>query len=489
MPIKSVFRIPSTNRLVSSDFIPKSQYDSGYLIANGFFDESEPSTYNLGYTTIGSVPLSGVTDSATLGSRFTASQSGNVTSIKVYTNIGASGTATLRVAIFANTGSDTIGSLIASSSPVNVTNTSPAWIDVPISASVTGGNDYWLFAWGDASGFSSDFTFYADANSDPNSIVTSFNNSYPNWSTVGDGVDENYDLGNLSIYAVVEVASSTTITESNDDTITLSDSIAIQLLKILPDNITLSDANQKQLSKSLSDSITLSDSYTILKAITQSVSDTITLSDSMIMAYSKVINDTITLTESVSKSLSIIKTDTITITDVNSKRVNKLLTDSLTLTDNLIKSIRKAISDTITLSDSYTSQLATFIELNDSISLSDTYNKSALINIADNLNLTDSLQTAFSLIYNDDLTLTDSYIRYYSIVLSDNINTSDLLVVSYDSEESSFIIYQLIQGESNFIIANPIKESNFVIDYQMNQANFTIKTPVIGESNFIIWQL
>jgi hypothetical protein len=214
MPIKSVFRIPSTNRLVSSDFIPKSQYDSGYLIANGFFDESEPSTYNLGYTTIGSVPLSGVTDSATLGSRFTASQSGNVTSIKVYTNIGASGTATLRVAIFANTGSDTIGSLIASSSPVNVTNTSPAWIDVPISASVAGGNDYWLFAWGDASGFSSDFTYYADANSDPNSIVTSFGNSYPNWSTVGDGVDENYDLGNLSIYAVVEVASADTNVET-----------------------------------------------------------------------------------------------------------------------------------------------------------------------------------------------------------------------------------------------------------------------------------
>jgi hypothetical protein len=222
MPIKSVFRIPSTNRLVSSDFIPKSQYDSGYLIANGFFDESEPSTYNLGYTTIGSVPLSGVTDSATLGSRFTASQSGNVTSIKVYTNIGASGTATLRVAIFANTGSDTIGSLIASSSPVNVTNTSPAWIDVPISASVTGGNDYWLFAWGDASGFSSDFTYYADGNSDPNSIVTSFGNSYPNWSTVGDGVDENYDQGNLSIYAVVEVASADTNVETGLGQITFN---------------------------------------------------------------------------------------------------------------------------------------------------------------------------------------------------------------------------------------------------------------------------
>lgn len=165
-------------------------------------------TYNpppsiFGYDTIGAVTLSGITDSTTLGSRFTCGITGSVTAIKVYTNINASGTATLRVAIFSNTGSDTIGTLIASSSPVNVTNTSPQWIDVPISASVNASTDYWLFAWGDASGFSSDFSYYADANSDPNSIVTSFGNSYPTWSTVGDGVDENYDLGNMSIYANV----------------------------------------------------------------------------------------------------------------------------------------------------------------------------------------------------------------------------------------------------------------------------------------------
>lgn len=195
-----------SRRLDSSDFIPKSNSDIGKLIADDFFGVSL-STYNLGYTTIGAVPLSGVTDSTTLGSRFTASQSGTVTSIKVYTNLGASGTATLRVAIFSNGGGNTIGTLIASSSPVNVTNTSPQWIDVPISASVSGSTDYWLFAWGDASGFSSDFTYYADSNAISNTIVTAFGNSYPNWSTVGDGVNENYDLGYMSIYAVVEVAS------------------------------------------------------------------------------------------------------------------------------------------------------------------------------------------------------------------------------------------------------------------------------------------
>ncbi len=172
---------------------------------------SSGGSYQLGYTTIGGVSLSPITDSTTLGSRFTASQSGTVTSIKVYTNINASGTATFRVAIFSNGGSNTIGSLIASSSPVNVTNTSPQWIDVPISASVSASTDYWLFAWGDASGFSSDFTYYADANAISNTIVTAFGNSYPNWSTVGDGVNENYDLGYMSIYAEVTVSGGTDI--------------------------------------------------------------------------------------------------------------------------------------------------------------------------------------------------------------------------------------------------------------------------------------
>lgn len=157
----------------------------------------------IGYTTIGSVSLGPITDSTTLGSRYTCPATGTLTKIKVRNNIGASGTATFRVAIFTNTGSNTIGTLVASSSPVNVTNTTAQWIDVPITASVTSGQDYWLFAWGDASGFSSDFTYYADGNSVANTIVTSFSNSYPNWSTVGDGVNENYDLGYMSIYGEI----------------------------------------------------------------------------------------------------------------------------------------------------------------------------------------------------------------------------------------------------------------------------------------------
>lgn len=195
-------------------FAPESQplgwFDSVLLNVS-----SGGSSFQFGYQTIGGVTLGPITDSTTLGSRFTCANTGTLTSITVRTNIGASGTATLRVAIFSNGGGNTIGTLIASSSPVNVTNTSPQWIDVPISASVTASTDYWIFAWGDASGFSSDFTYYADANAISNTIVTSFGNSYPNWSTVGDGVNENYDLGYLSIYANGTSSSGYSLTCSN----------------------------------------------------------------------------------------------------------------------------------------------------------------------------------------------------------------------------------------------------------------------------------
>jgi len=507
MPIKSVFRIPSTNRLVSSDFIPKSQYDSGYLIANGFFDESEPSTYNLGYTTIGSVPLSGVTDSATLGSRFTASQSGNVTSIKVYTNIGASGTATLRVAIFANTGSDTIGSLIASSSPVNVTNTSPVWIDVPISASVTGGDDYWLFAWGDASGFSSDFTYYADANTDPNSIVTSFGNSYPNWSTVGDGVDENYDLGNLSIYAVVEVASggsgaidgSASGVGSASGTIQAKGKLSGAINGIATTTAVIK--GRTSLTATSNGTATTNGTLTPRTYIIGTSSGVASVSG-VIKGKGKaigVINGTSTATAIIKGKgrLSGLSTATSTATAIG-KAKGKLIgfaNGTSTASVNLNSRIFGTINGTSTVSGTIKGRGYISSVSNGVASVSGSIKgKGRLVGFTDGISNVSATIKAYVSINGSVNGLSNVQgVIIGRVNISGNINsTSTATGILIESNaglgSSDFIIRELILNESNFIIANPIKESNFVIDYQMNQANFTIKTPVVGESNFIIWQ-
>lgn len=153
-----------------------------------------------GYNTIGSVTSGALGGDTLIGSRFTAPESGTLNSISAYVRLDSAGTAPMRVAIFANTGSNTIGSLIASSAgTVDVTNTSFAWVSVPITASLVGGTDYWIFAWIDTTGFSGTWRYVADVNAIANSIALCWANSAPSWSTVGDGSNEAYDLAYVTI--------------------------------------------------------------------------------------------------------------------------------------------------------------------------------------------------------------------------------------------------------------------------------------------------
>jgi len=485
------------------------------------------STYELGQSTIGATPLSGITDSTTLGSRYTASQSGTISSIKVYTNIGASGTAGLRVAIFSNGGGDTIGSLIASSIEVSVTNTSPQWIDVPISASVTGGNDYWLFAWGDASGFSSDFTYYADANSDPNSIVISFGNSYPTWSTVGDGIDENYDLANMSIYAVVTVAGggSGAIDGSASGVGSVSGTIQAKgkLSGAINGVATTSATISRRVSISgVSNGIASTTAILRgkIKAIGQSngvatTSGTLTPRTYIIGTSSGVasvsgiikgkaraigvINGTSTATAIIKGKgrLSGLSTATSTATAIG-KAKGKLIgvaNGTSTASVNLNSRIFGTINGTSTVSGTIKGRGYIQSVSNGVASVSGSIKaKGRLVGFTDGIsNLSATIKAYVSVSGSVTSQANVNGLIIGRVNISGNINsTSTATGILIESNaglgSSDFIIRELTLNQSNFIIANPIKESNFVIDYQMNQANFTIKTPVVGESNFIIWQ-
>lgn len=202
----SVFR--NFPRLESSDLIAKSISDVGYLVADDFFQADSTGSATIGRTTIGSTIATNITGDTAIGCRFTASDSGTLTKIWAYVNIDTSGTAPMRVAIYSNGGGNTIGSLIASSpSFVNVTNTSPQWIGVDINASITSGQQYWLFVWLDTSGFSSDYTLYYDDLGVTNNAVIAFgNSSFGDWSQVGDGTNENYTTAYVSIYGDITTA-------------------------------------------------------------------------------------------------------------------------------------------------------------------------------------------------------------------------------------------------------------------------------------------
>lgn len=159
----------------------------------------------IGNTTIGGSAAGPITGDTTIGALVTSSVTGSLTKIWAYININAAGTAPMRAAIFNNGPSNTIGSLIASSASfVNITNTSPQWIGVDVSASVVSGTQYWLFVWADPSGFSSDYNLYFDAGGPSNTEAIAFGiGTFGDWSQVGDGTNENYTTNVMSIYGDV----------------------------------------------------------------------------------------------------------------------------------------------------------------------------------------------------------------------------------------------------------------------------------------------
>ena len=507
MPLNSLLRLQGVGRLASSDLIPKTSSDAGYKIASEFFNEI--AYFRFGYETIGSVTLSGVTDSATLGGRFTCPTDGDLTSITVRTNIGASGTATFRVAIFTNTGSNTIGTLVASSSPINVTNTTPRWIDVPISATLSASTDYWIFAWGDASGFSSDFTYYADANAIPNSIVTAFGNSYPNWSTVGDGVNENYDQGYLSIFANVtpSAGGNSLISGTSNGVGSVSGTIKAKgkLSGVINGVATTSATISRRVSIS-GTSNGIASTTAILRGKINAIgtsngvattSGTLTPRTYIIGTSSGVasvsgtikgkgkaigvINGTSTATAIIKGKgrLSGLSTATSTATAIG-KAKGKLIgvaNGTSTASVNLNSRIFGTINGTSTVSGAIKGRGYISSVSNGVSSVSGSIKgKGRLVGSTDGISNVSATIKAYVSINGSVSGLSNIQgVIIGRVGISGTINsTSTATGILIESNaglgSSDFIIRELISNESNFIIANPIKESNFVIDYQMNQS-------------------
>jgi len=160
----------------------------------------------IGTDTIGGTTIGPITGDTTIGGLVTCNVSGTLRRIVALTNIVTSGTAPMRVAVFNNTPSNTIGPFIGSSpSFVNVTNTTPQWIGVDLNAFVQEGFKYWLFAWVDPSGFSSAYNMYETTGGVSNAKATAFGiPTFGDWAQVGDGVNENYSTSIVSIYGEVD---------------------------------------------------------------------------------------------------------------------------------------------------------------------------------------------------------------------------------------------------------------------------------------------
>lgn len=200
-------------RLESSDFIPKSNSDIGYLIADDFFGVTL-TTSTFGYTTLGTSGELNLDSTTVAAGRFTVPNDCTIVDyVSAYLRLEAAGTCPVSCAIFTNAGGDTIGTEIGrQTSAVNLTSTSNTQIDVPCNIDLTAyqGQDVWLFVWCDSSSTGNAWHVPYDLNAVTNTIYISWANSYNDWSTVPNTPNEAYDLAYPSIWATYQVASSPT---------------------------------------------------------------------------------------------------------------------------------------------------------------------------------------------------------------------------------------------------------------------------------------
>jgi hypothetical protein len=99
----------------------------------------------LGYNTIGTLGTQQVVTGGLLGSKFTATENGGITSITAY--ISSTGTESFKYGIYSDN-AGIIGNLIATSRQIGTMTTTPTWITLTIYANIVSGSTYWLTAQG-----------------------------------------------------------------------------------------------------------------------------------------------------------------------------------------------------------------------------------------------------------------------------------------------------------------------------------------------------
>jgi len=136
------------------------------------------------------------------------------------------------------------------------------------------------------------------------------------------------------------------------ETLLVSDSVALNVSKVLADSVSMSDSFSKAVnySRSFSDSVTFTDSAVPLLEILRSYTDSVSFSEAQSIDLSKVLSDSLSFTDSVNTALT----------------AEKILSDSLSISDSF--SIENTVgdpADTFTLTDSFVISTAINRALND----------------------------------------------------------------------------------------------------------------------------
>ena len=136
------------------------------------------------------------------------------------------------------------------------------------------------------------------------------------------------------------------------ETISVSDSLSINLAKVLSDSVSISDSFTKtvQFNRSFSESLTVSDSAAVLLEILRSFTDSVSLSETQSISFSKPLSDSLSITDSFISALT----------------AEKVLSTSFSLSDSFsIENTMGDPADSFTLSDSLVLTTTIIRALND----------------------------------------------------------------------------------------------------------------------------
>ena len=195
-------------RLNSSDFIPKSNSDIGYLIADDFFGVTIPSSNIIGYDSIGASGAIWNNDQY-LGTKFTAGLTGTVTQLNAYIKDAYGGGFNQWSAAIYSVTSGLPDVLLASASGATLSDTL-GWQSISISLSVTSGVEYYLCIWGQVA-----VETYYDAGTTNQSFDRYFV-TYNTWDSPFSGTNYNQASNKYSIYVdVTPVSGSYTLTANS----------------------------------------------------------------------------------------------------------------------------------------------------------------------------------------------------------------------------------------------------------------------------------
>lgn len=207
------------------------------------------------------------------------------------------------------------------------------------------------------------------------------------------------------------------IFRSIDDSLSLSDSVVAGILKLL----------------GIDDALSLSDQTALALGRVVEISDSISLSDSIKIDRVFSLSDTFALSDSFSFDRGVVLGDSVSLSDAVAiqKGISQAIAESFSLADQVFFSRGVALSDSVTLAD--TTSLSRVLALQDALSVADAVSKSLGITLADTLDLADFIDPQleafvaenYTVNIDDTLSLNDALSFVHSVGLSDSVVIRD----------------------------------------------------------------